>query len=392
MQKLKKAAGITPKPKRVGRKPVRKAGVTPERSARAKPKRSVQRSTPKAKPSATRIFGMSRSIASRHLSSDIRKRDAKAKRKSASGPPLRAYDMSGAEKKAVDKNLKSKTNLGKFCRMKPSEIKQILIDYGLQHKVDIKNMVNKDTMKADPNKLCMLLPKMFTAQGTENYAFVKHLGDGSFGQVYEARNLTTGKHVAVKLIAIDDNVSVRREVAMQKKFAKIKCAPDVEFYTSMTLKNSRKGQTLHLVFMQKVTGILEDYLNTKRSEGQLMHLVAQLSLLFSRIEAYKLTHGDAHPGNIAYSSLSTGNANIKFLDFGMSTDQTVSHKMDIIQFYRCLHRDYQPEMNEFNRSYLQKAIRELAFRKYKFTMPKTQEGVEDAWAKAHSIYKKKYCK
>ena len=249
---------------------------------------------------------------------------------------------------------------------------------------------------------------LFPAKGVQKYAFVRFLGEGAFGQVYEVQDLDTGKRCAAKLIMTNENVSIRNEVAMQKKFHKIGVAPEVHYYTSMKLANpsasavrmmhkvgvqdaSVRGKSLHLIFMDLVSGKLEDYLKTKRSTGQLDYLVSQLSTILSKLAAHKMTHGDLHCGNIAYTSLRTGNANMSLIDFGFSSDRTVAHIMDLLQFYRGNFATY-VKINAYNREYLQNKIRELAHRKYKVVLPKTQEGIESAWDQTSYAYRKKYCK
>lgn len=384
---------IKARPKVAARRPV-------ARRARSSPRAPVPRKrVVKKKPSLTHV---------QHLPSDMRKKDVDANRKAAVRPVKKTNDMTASDKAKVARSIKQPCDDPKYCQLDQRQLSKILMYYGLQRKINVQDLLKRGTARADPNKICKLMPVLFPAKGVQKYAFVRFLGEGSFGQVYEVQDLDTGERCAAKLIMTNQNVSIRNEVAMQKKFHKIGVAPEVHYYTSMKLANpspsavrmmykvgvqdaSVRGKSLHLIFMDLVSGKLEDYLKTKRSTGQLDHLVSQLSAILSKLAAHKMTHGDLHCGNIAYTSLRTGNANMSLIDFGFSSDRTVAHIMDLIQFYRGNFSTY-VKINASNREYLQNKIRELARSKYKVVLPKTDAGIESAWSNMTYAYRKKYCK
>lgn len=140
----------------------------------------------------------------------------------------------------------------------------------------------------------------------DRYQVQKVLGEGGMGKVFLAKDIKTGKRVAVKIVKDQDQWEREREIL--KKLDDIEGVPKLFF--------AGKGSEIFLV-MEYIPGIsLKNYENIcgKLSEREMIMWMIKVCIVLGRIHKKGVLHMDLKPENIILHP----SGKIYLIDFGVS--------------------------------------------------------------------------
>jgi len=144
----------------------------------------------------------------------------------------------------------------------------------------------------------------------EDYTLQEKLGEGSFGKVYKALELSTGRTVAIKVVPIEQDAGeVAREIEMLKT-----CRSDniVRYYSSFT-----RGSELWIVMEFCAGSSLCDIMEARSrclTEVQIAAVLAGTLTGLAYLHELNKIHRDIKAGNL----LLTERGKVKLADFGVS--------------------------------------------------------------------------
>ena len=159
----------------------------------------------------------------------------------------------------------------------------------------------------------------------ENYEIIRHLGGGSFADVYLGKELSTSDLVAIKILKKKyrklDQCYELREVQSLQKLCKDNLSSQKGYENIIKLKQiifDKKTGKLNLVFEYMETDLYE--LMKKRSpnrltEDEIKNITYQILLGLYHMHKYGFFHRDMKPENL----LLTGNK-LKIADFGLARE------------------------------------------------------------------------
>ena len=166
-------------------------------------------------------------------------------------------------------------------------------------------------------------------RNVNSYFYIKVLGQGSFGQVWKARIISTGQIIALKIIdlnkiPVEQKQSyldlIHEEIDSLEKISFGGCHP---FLACYYLHHYDAIENKYLIEMEYIEGDTLDvwrnkFLYEKRNfdllNQNLLHLLADLSIALNFIHEKRIIHRDIKPGNI----LITKDGVPKLIDFGLS--------------------------------------------------------------------------
>lgn len=142
------------------------------------------------------------------------------------------------------------------------------------------------------------------------------LGEGTYGKVWKARQVSTGRVVAVKVVYVDDDLEeIQLEIGILQK---CKTPYVVGCYGSYDgQEDDGEGEAIWIVMEVCDAGSVNDLMfmcgHTLR-EGQIRHVVASTLLGLVYLHDKDIVHRDVKSGNL----LLTPDGNVKLSDFGVS--------------------------------------------------------------------------
>ena len=153
------------------------------------------------------------------------------------------------------------------------------------------------------------------------YKMLNKVGKGTFGTVYKAFELSTGRIVAVKKIKLHKNQnknSILKEIELLKN---IDHPNIVKYYNYIEEEN----ENIYYIIMEYLDGgTLENYLienknNIDENESRIIikQLLEALNYLHYKCD---ICHRDIKPENILFSKNNQNIPLIKLVDFGLSSD------------------------------------------------------------------------
>ena len=160
----------------------------------------------------------------------------------------------------------------------------------------------------------------------ENYDLIDIIGEGSYGEVMEAKCKVTGERVAIKYVKnIYENeydwVKTLREIQIMRKLSAI---PGNRLTTKLIdlfnprKQDSTKGGLGIFIVMEYMQTDLKELLNltasTKITEGHAIQIIYNLLCAVKFIHSANIIHRDLKPANILIDQ----NCNIKLCDFGLA--------------------------------------------------------------------------
>ncbi|ORM39641.1 Calcium-dependent protein kinase 4 [Babesia sp. Xinjiang] len=173
-------------------------------------------------------------------------------------------------------------------------------------------------------------PGMFVtcASGTfrENYKAIKLLGKGSFGEVLLCLNRTTGQQYAVKVII---KTSVKRNKDHESLLREVNVLKSLDHPNIMKIFEFYEDDKYYYFVTELYTGgeLFDEIVSRKCfSENDAAKIIKQVLSGINYMHKQKVVHRDLKPENLLLESKSP-NANIKIIDFGLSTHCDVNSKM-----------------------------------------------------------------
>ena len=151
-----------------------------------------------------------------------------------------------------------------------------------------------------------------------HYKIIEYLGEGSFGKVFKAREISTGRILAVKRMSINHS---------EKKYSNI--IKEINLLKHLSHQNIVKyydyfeeEDFIYLMMEYLEGGTLKDYINNKKeiTEDEARIIIKQLLVALSYLHyTCDICHRDVKPENIMFKNKNDINE-LKLLDFGLSSD------------------------------------------------------------------------
>ncbi|KAM9813276.1 cyclin-dependent kinase 4 [Neosynchiropus ocellatus] len=161
------------------------------------------------------------------------------------------------------------------------------------------------------------------AQGASiQYERVAEIGGGAYGTVYKARDIESGKFVALKSVRVQTNqnglpISTVREVALLKRLEQFDHPNVVRLMDVCATQRSDQETKVTLVF-EHVDQDLRTYLEKAPAAGlspdHIKDLMRQLLCGLAFLHSNRVVHRDLKPENI----LVTSKGQVKLADFGLA--------------------------------------------------------------------------
>ncbi|ROT34463.1 protein kinase SNF1 [Sodiomyces alkalinus F11] len=156
-----------------------------------------------------------------------------------------------------------------------------------------------------------------TEQRIGAYKVIKTLGEGSFGKVKLAIHISTGQHVALKIIARKKLISrdMAGRVEREIEYLQLLRHPHIiKLYTVI------KTQNEIIMVLEYAGGELFDYIvqNGRMKEAEARRFFQQMLCAVEYCHRHKIVHRDLKPENL----LLDDQLNVKIADFGLSNIMT----------------------------------------------------------------------
>lgn len=170
----------------------------------------------------------------------------------------------------------------------------------------------KRRMEACPSRLrpCLIAGEVLLGR----YRVVGQIGEGGFGRVYQADDLTLRRQVALKVARREEHEGrLEREARLA---ARLTSPHSVRIFDVQRLEDDST-----LIVMELLSGVsLREYLSMRGRVDVPSALAWALELAEALFEAHSigLVHRDLKPSNLFVVDTNTGRARIALLDFGLA--------------------------------------------------------------------------
>ena len=152
-----------------------------------------------------------------------------------------------------------------------------------------------------------------------HYKMIEYLGEGSFGKVFKAREISTGKTVAVKKMSINQSEHKYSNIIKEINLLKHLDHPNIVKYYDYF----EEEDYIYLMMEYLEGGTLKEYINNKKNnitENEARIIIKQLLTAISYLHyTCDICHRDIKPENIMFTNKDDINE-LKLLDFGLSSD------------------------------------------------------------------------
>ena len=151
-----------------------------------------------------------------------------------------------------------------------------------------------------------------------HYKVIEYLGEGSFGKVFKAREISTGKIIAVKKMPINHSEKKYSNIIKEINLLKNLDHPNIVKYYDYF----EEEDFIYLMMEYLEGGTLKQYINNKSdiTEDEARIIIRQLLTALSYLHyTCDICHRDVKPENIMFTNKNDINE-LKLLDFGLSSD------------------------------------------------------------------------
>ena len=158
-----------------------------------------------------------------------------------------------------------------------------------------------------------------------HYKIIQYLGEGSFGKVFKAREISTGKIIAVKKMSINNSEKKYSNIIKEINLLKHLDHPNIVKYYDYF----KEEDYIYLMMEYLDGGTLKEYIRNKQeniTENEARIIIKQLLTAISYLHyTCDICHRDIKPENIMFTNKNDINE-LKLLDFGLSSDSFESKK------------------------------------------------------------------
>jgi len=151
-----------------------------------------------------------------------------------------------------------------------------------------------------------------------HYKIIEYLGEGSFGKVFKAREISTGRTVAVKKMSINHSEKKYSNIIKEINLLKHLDHPNIVKYYDYF----EEEDYIYLMMEYLEGGTLREYIknNENITENESRIIIKQLLTALSYLHYNcDICHRDVKPENIMFANKNDINE-LKLLDFGLSSD------------------------------------------------------------------------
>ena len=146
-----------------------------------------------------------------------------------------------------------------------------------------------------------------------NYRIVRPLGRGGMGEVYEAEDLTLGRHVAIKLLnVVSDSAATRARLLTEARTASSLNHPHI--VTIHSIERDRNGRDFLVMEYVEGSTLRERLTSGVPDIDELLTIAAQVADALAAAHARGIVHRDLKPENV----MLTRTGGTKLLDFGIA--------------------------------------------------------------------------
>ncbi|KAI6192837.1 Cell division protein kinase 7 [Aphelenchoides fujianensis] len=153
-------------------------------------------------------------------------------------------------------------------------------------------------------------------EGKDRYETIKHLGEGQFANVFQAKDLMTGEVVAIKKIKLGSRTETMDGIN-RTALREIKLLQEIQHDNIITLRDVFGRRTnIQLVFDFMETD-LENLIrdtNIILTAGHIKNMCLQMLLGLEYLHLHWILHRDLKPNNL----LMNANGRMKLADFGLA--------------------------------------------------------------------------
>ena len=151
-----------------------------------------------------------------------------------------------------------------------------------------------------------------------HYKIVEYLGEGSFGKVFKAREISTGRILAVKKMSNNNSEKKYSKIIKEINLLKNLDHPNIVKYYDYF----EEEDYIYLMMEYLEGGTLKEYITNKKeiTEDEARKIIKQLLVALSYLHYVSdICHRDVKPENIMFRNKNDINE-LKLLDFGLSSD------------------------------------------------------------------------
>ncbi len=156
-------------------------------------------------------------------------------------------------------------------------------------------------------------------RGVMRYQLAKRIGRGGMAEVYEARELATGRRCAVKMIRPESADRPRTRARFRREAELMMRVQHPNVARCMGLREADDG-TLYMVQEYIEGGSLKSLIRSSRELGArtAVSIILQLLRALDAVHTAGLVHRDVKPSNVMLTWDEDGRYVVKLIDFGLS--------------------------------------------------------------------------
>ena len=147
-----------------------------------------------------------------------------------------------------------------------------------------------------------------------DYIEIGKIGSGAFGNVYKAKNKSTGNYVAIKEIIKSKSNTSNNFLSEIKVMKLLKSENSIDLIDAFETKN------FFYIIMELCIFNLEDYMKIRKeplSEEEIKDFLIQLNNILKLMNKNGIIHSDLKPSNILISLEKINKISIKLSDYGL---------------------------------------------------------------------------
>ena len=213
--------------------------------------------------------------------------------------------------------------LHQITRLEPDTVRELLFSIGLPISgrpapSDSPNAV-PETLTLVGNETAPIAHDVLAQPKIPPYQIEGELGSGGMGVVYKAYDPRLEREVALKILRVSDEESLKRFLREARAQARLDHPNVVKVY------EVGEHQGLYYIAMQYVPGRTLGELAPTLNLEEKIHLMIQVAEALHDAHAHGLVHRDIKPSNIMVMFTETGERRPYLMDFGLARELAASH-------------------------------------------------------------------